>query len=101
MALSDACSEFLEAVRVAAEGLAKNTERCAPPDYPIHYGVEVDALRRACADVVESPDDPEAGAHLLRLAASVMRYHATPSGMPELAERQAEMTSLIRKKLGL
>ena len=78
MALSDSCFEFMQATADAADALAAAVHHYAAPDHPISYGLEIDALRRACAAVKESPFDPEAGAELLRLAASVMTFHDTP-----------------------
>jgi hypothetical protein len=96
MTLSDSCFEFLETFGKAARGLAEEVHWYAAPGNPLRYGEEIDALRRACAAVAEMPYDPEAGARLLRLATSVMRYHDTPPGAPAMAERQAEMTELVR-----
>jgi hypothetical protein len=96
VALSDSCFDFLEAVSHAARELADAAHWYSSPDNPLRYGEEVDGLRRACMDVVDSPYDPEAGARLLRLAASVMRYHDTPPGSPDLPEQQQEMKALIR-----
>ena len=95
MALSDACFEFLEALREAAAELANEAHRHSEPDHPIPYGREVDALRRAAAAVADAPYDPETGARLLRLATSVMRYHDTPPHDDEATRRHAEMRKLI------
>jgi hypothetical protein len=96
MALSDACFEFMQATADAAEALAAAVHHYASPDYPISYSVEIDALRRACAAVKESPYDPQLGAELLRLAASVMTFHDTPPDTPEALNREGEMKKLIR-----
>jgi hypothetical protein len=77
MALSDSCFEFMQQTADAANVLSVAIHHYAAPDYPISYGIEIDALRRACAAVKERPFDPEAGAELLRLAASVMTFHDT------------------------
>jgi hypothetical protein len=55
LALSDSCFEFMQATADAAEALASAVHHYSAPDYPIPYGVEIDALRRACAAVKESP----------------------------------------------
>jgi hypothetical protein len=78
VALSDACFDFLHAVSQAAEQLAESVHHYSDPNYPIRYGSEVGALRRACFAVKDAPYDPEAGARLLRLAASVKTAHDTP-----------------------
>lgn len=96
MALSDACFEFMQATAVAAETLAAAVYHYAAPDYPIPYGVEIDALRRACAAVKERPYDPASGAELLRLASSVMTFHDTPPDTPEHLHRAVEMKKLVR-----
>jgi uncharacterized protein DUF2321 len=95
MALSDACFEFMQATADAAEALAAAVHDYAAPDYPISYGVEIDALRRACAALKERPYDPAPGAELLRLAASVMTFHDTPPGTPDYSNRKVEMKKLI------
>jgi hypothetical protein len=95
MALSDACSEFLQATRDAAEALAAAVHHYAAPNCPIPYGREIDALRCACAAVRERPYDPASGADLLRLAASVMTFHDTPPDTPEHRHREAEMKKLV------
>jgi Uncharacterized protein conserved in bacteria (DUF2321) len=79
----------------AAEALAAAVHHYAAPNYPIGYGAEIDALRRACAEVKESPYDPRSGAELLRLAASVMTFHDTPPDTPDYLNREAEMKKLI------
>jgi len=96
MALSDSCFEFLAAVASAASTLAEEVHHYSSPDYPISYGAEIDALRRACVAVAEVPYDPEAGARLLRLAGSVMRFHDTPPDAAERSNRQAEVKKLIQ-----
>ncbi len=80
----------------AANVLSVAIHHYAAPDYPISYGIEIDALRRACAAVKERPFDPEAGAELLRLAASVMTFHDTMPHTAESSARQVEMKNLIR-----
>jgi hypothetical protein len=95
MALSDACFDFLQATADAAEALATAVHHYAAPDYPIPYGGEIDALRRACAAFRERPYDPASGADLLRLAASVMTFHDTPPDAPEHWHRESEMKRLV------
>src|SRR4051812_48948056 len=82
--LSDSCSEFLTTFGEAARKLATETHWYADPDSPFRYGQEIDALRRACVDVADDPQNVEAGASLLRLALLVMRFHDTPLGRPKL-----------------
>jgi hypothetical protein len=96
MALSDSCFEFMQNTADAAEALAAAVHHYAAPDYPIPYGVEIDALRRACAAVKERPYDPASGAELLRLASSVMIFHDTPPDTPEHLHREVEMKKLVR-----
>jgi hypothetical protein len=96
MALSDACLEFMQATADAADVLAAAAHHDTAPDYPIDYGVEIDALRRACAAVRDRPYDPQSGAELLRLAASVMTYHDTPPDTPEALLREVELKKLVR-----
>jgi hypothetical protein len=97
MALSDSCFEFLVSVGEAARNLAEEAHWYSSPTGPFNYGEEIDALRRAAMKIAEEPTDVEAGAHLLRLALSVMRYHDTPP--PDAANqsrRKEEMTALVR-----
>ncbi len=96
MALSDSCFEFLEAVGKAGRKLADEAHHYSAPDNPLQYGEEIDTLRRACMAMAETPYDPEAGASLLRLAASVMRHHDTPPGAPSAPDREAETMELVR-----
>ena len=99
MSLSDACFDFLRANEKAAEQLAAAVHHYSAPNYPITYGVEIGALRQACLAVKERPYDPEAGAALLRLAASVMIFHDAVPFEAERIRREAEMKKLIRKLL--
>jgi Uncharacterized protein conserved in bacteria (DUF2321) len=96
MALSDACFEFMQATAQAADELAASVHHYAAPDYPILYGIEIEALRRTCAAIRKSPFDPELGAKLLRLAASVMTYHDTVPGTAVSSAREIEMGKLVR-----
>jgi Uncharacterized protein conserved in bacteria (DUF2321) len=96
MALSDACFDFLQATAGAAEALAEDVHHYSAPDYPIPYGNEIDALRRACLALRERPYDPEAAVELFRLVATVMAFHDSPPDTPESAHRQTEMKRLIR-----
>ncbi len=95
MGLSDVCFEFLEAVSTAADDLARGVHHYSDPESPIPYGSEIDALRQACAAVAQAPYDPEAGARLLRLAASVMAFHDTPPETQVASAREAEMKKLV------
>src|SRR5438874_2614573 len=96
MALSDECCEFLHSVSEAAEKLARGVHYYSDPQYPIPYGMEIDALRQACAAVAQTPYDPEAGARLLRLASTVMAFHDTPPGTEQSSIRESEMRRLVR-----
>ena len=97
MALSDACFDFLNAVAEAAAELGRQAHHYSDPDYPIRYGVEVDALRHACMAAGEAPYDPEAAARALRLALSVMRYHDIPPVHEDWSEKKrAEMMRLVK-----
>src|SRR3954463_14690304 len=96
MALSDECWEFLHSVSEAAEKLARGVHYYSDPQYPIPYGSEIDALRQACAAVAQTPYDPEAGARLLRLAATAMAFHDTVPGSAEMFARGPEMKRLVR-----
>jgi hypothetical protein len=95
MALSDSCFDFFEAVREAADALARDAHYYSAPDYPAQYGMEIDALRRACIAVRETPYDPQAGARLMRLAASVMTFHDTPPGNETWENRKGELDKLV------
>jgi hypothetical protein len=95
MALSDACFDFLHSVADAANVLADAVHHYAAPGYPISYGGQIDALRRACAAFREHPYDASIGSDLLRLAASVMTFHGTPPNTPEHLRREAEMKKLV------
>jgi uncharacterized protein DUF2321 len=96
MALSDACFDFLQATAEAAEVLAEDVHHYSEPHYPIPYGNEIDALRRACLTLRERPYDPQAAAELFRLVATVMAFHDTPPDTPESVHRATEMKTLIR-----
>jgi hypothetical protein len=95
MALSDACFEFMQATADAAAALSAAVHHYASPNYPISYGSEIDALRRACVEVKERPYDPKSGADLLRLAASVMTFHDTLPDTPERLNHEVEMRKLV------
>lgn len=96
MALSDACFEFLRSVDTAAASLAEAVHHYSNPENPLTYGSEIDALRNACAAVRVAPFDPEAGALLLKLAASVMMFHDTCPREEIAGTREREMKRLIR-----
>jgi Uncharacterized protein conserved in bacteria (DUF2321) len=66
------------------------------PDYPIRYGGEIDALRRACAEVKDSPFNPEAGSNLLRIAAAVMTFQDAPPNTAQRSAHQRKMNELVR-----
>src|SRR5688500_8265792 len=96
MALSDACFEFLTAISRAAHKLADDAHYYAAPDYPLQYGPEVDALRRAAWIVGEHPYDVQAVSRLADLASKVQRYLDTPPNSDRSAERKAEVIELVR-----
>ncbi|MDJ0450502.1 hypothetical protein [Methylocystis sp. JR02] len=96
MALSDSCFEFLHSVEEAARTLAEEVHYFSAPDYPIEYGVEIDALRQACLKARATPDNPDAIAALMRLAASVMKFHDTPPIGEASDAQKKEMLQLIR-----
>ena len=73
MALSDSCFEFLNEVAQAADRLANEAHHYSAPDYPLRYGPEVDALKRAAVLYRDNPYDAEAGGRLLDLASAVGR----------------------------
>ena len=94
--LSDACFDLLTEFGEIARKLAEQAHQYAAPDQTIQYGEEIDALRRASLKVAQEPTDAEAGAHLLRLATSILRYHDTPPGASEQADRKQELATLVR-----
>jgi hypothetical protein len=94
--LSDACFDFVDAVRSAASDLAEAIEWYSKPPYDKWYGEELDALRKACADAARDPWGPESAAQLIRLASAVLLYHDTPPGTPAEAERRAQMAKLVK-----
>jgi hypothetical protein len=96
MALSDSCFEFLHSVAEGAAQLGREAHRYSDPETPIQYGSEIDALRRACVAAGEAPYDSEAVARVVRLAASIMRYHDTPPGTEPETERRAKLNTLVR-----
>jgi hypothetical protein len=92
--LSDACFEFLESLRDAAQALA---EQSAPyAKMPFRYGEEIDALLTACRDVQAEPWNEEAAIRLIRLAGSILSYHDTPPGSSGEAARLERMNALVR-----
>jgi len=95
MALSDACFDFLHAVADAADELARSVHHYSDPENVIVYGSEIDALRRASAAVAQTPYDPESGARLLRLAASVMAYHDVPPESEGASAKHGKMMKLV------
>jgi hypothetical protein len=92
--LSDSCSKFFDEIADAALTLSDDAHYYSSP--PFDYGEEIDALRRSCMQVANDPFDPEAVAHLLRLARSIMRYHDTPPGSLDKEARRAEMLAIAR-----
>jgi hypothetical protein len=95
MALSDSCFEFLEAISLAANALSKQAHEYSDPDYPIRYGQEVDAVKRAAFEVAERPYDAKAVSRLVTLALKTSRFHDTPPGSECYAEREIELKELV------
>lgn len=100
MALSDSCFQFLTEVADAAGRLADEAHHYSAPDYPIQYGPEIDALKRAAVLFRNHPYDAEAGGRLLDLASAVGRYLDTPPGADELKERSTKVAELVQEMLG-
>jgi|tagenome__1003787_1003787.scaffolds.fasta_scaffold20920019_2 hypothetical protein len=96
MALSDSCFEFLQAVSNASKQLAEEAHRYSAPDYPIPYGPEIDALRRAAAVVAEHPYDHLSGGRLLKLATTVVTYLDTPPDSPRFDLHEDRVRELVR-----
>jgi hypothetical protein len=94
--LSDECHQFLMSVQEAAERLAEAAHWYSAPNYPIPYGEEIDALRRAAARVAVEPIDADAMVHLLKLAASVLKYHDISRHSAAHSTVKEEMTALVR-----
>jgi hypothetical protein len=92
MALSDACAEFVLELETAAKRLAELVEHYT--DGPIPYGVEIDGLRQACADVLRNSDDHAAVARLVHLAAATRVAHDTVPGAPGWDSRHEGMRHL-------
>jgi hypothetical protein len=92
--LSDSCHDFLTEFGEAAQALAQASHDYASP--PSDYGEEVEALQRCAKQVAHDPFDPEAGAHLLRLALAIMRYHDAAPGNPNEEKLENEMLALTR-----
>ena len=100
MALSDSCFQFLSEVAEAAGRLAEEAYHCSAPDYPIQYGPEIEALKRAAVLFRDHPYDAQAGGRLLDLASAVGRYLDTPPGVEELKERSTKVAELVQEMLG-
>ncbi len=66
--LSDACFDFLESLRDAAQTLAEQSAHYA--NSPLRYGEELDALLVACSEVQAHPWNEEAAIRLVRLTGS-------------------------------
>jgi hypothetical protein len=93
--LSDACFEFLESLRDAAQALAQQSAHYAKS--PLRYGEEIDALLVACNDVQRpKPWNEEAAVRLIRLAGSILNYHDTSPGSDDQPARLERMNALIR-----
>ena len=82
----------------AAGRLADEAHHYSAPDYPIQYGPEIDALKRAAVLFRNHPYDAEAGGRL-DLASAVGRYLDTP-GAEELKERSTKVAELVQEMLG-
>jgi hypothetical protein len=94
MALSDACFDFLEALREAAQELAERSTRYSHS--PIGYGEEIDALTIACREVQASPWNEDAAIRLVKLAGSILGYYDTVPGSADLSGRLNRMNALVR-----
>ena len=93
--LSDACFEFLEALREAAGVLAQ--QAALHVNSPLRYGDELDALLVACRDVQRRQAwNEEAAIRLIKLAGSILIYHDTFPGSDDQPARLERMNSLIR-----
>jgi hypothetical protein len=73
--LDDACFRFLLDIQAAIQGLAREVELYGAPENTIHYGNEIDALRRACIDAQAMPVDTAAIDRLVTLASATMCYY--------------------------
>jgi hypothetical protein len=87
-------------VAAAAGRLAEEAHHYSAPDYPVQYGPEIDALKRAAVLFKDHPYDAEAGGRLLDLASGVGRYLDTPPGAEELKERSTKVAELVQEMLG-
>ena len=96
MTLSDSCFDFMHGIAELAQQLADDAHYYGAPDYPIRYGIEVDALKQASLKVADYPMNPEATEDLIRLALSVLRFHDSYPGWPGYDERERQMRDLIR-----
>jgi hypothetical protein len=92
--LSDACFEFLESLREAAQALAEESAPYAK--MPFRYGEEIDALLSACRDLQAEPWNEEAAIRLTRLAGSILNYHDTAPGSSGESARLDRMNALVR-----
>jgi Uncharacterized protein conserved in bacteria (DUF2321) len=92
--LSDACFDFLESLRDAAQTLAEQSAHYA--NSPLRYGEELDALLVACSEVQAHPWNEEAAICLVRLTGSILSYHDTPPGEPSQSARLDRMNALVR-----
>jgi hypothetical protein len=92
--LSDACFEFLEALREAAQELGRQVGHYA--NSPLGYGEEIEALIVACDNVQVRPWNEEAAVRLIRLAGSILNYHDTLPGSPDETARLERMNALVR-----
>lgn len=100
MALSDSCFAFLTEVAAAADRLAEEAHHYSAPNYPIQYGPEIDALKRAAVLFRDHPYDAEVGGRLLDLASAVGRYLDMPPGTKELKERSTKVAQLLQEISG-
>ena len=93
--LSEACFEFLESLRDAAQLLAQKSAHYAKSSF--RYGEEIDALLVACGDVQrQKPWNEEAAIRLIRLAGSILNYHDTAPGSPGKSAQLDRMNALVR-----
>ena len=94
MALSDACAEFIWDIEAATKRLAERVEHYSGSTAA--YGIEIDGLRKACADVIRDPDDHAAVTRLAQLAVATRRAHDTVPYTPECDDRHERMRELAQ-----
>jgi hypothetical protein len=84
--LSDACSDFQEAIKRAVSNFEERCHHYSSP--PFDYGEEIEALKKLCDDVLYST--PERIGTLVRLADLVQLHYDLPS-----REEDKQMKKLV------